>query len=102
MPAVLWTRYWLDFHGYDVQEKNVYQDNISAIILEKNCKSSISKRTNHIKTRYYLLGDIIEKYKLSLEWCPTSYIIGYFTTKPTEGATFKRFRDQLMGFTEAK
>ena len=29
-------------------------------------------------------------------------MIGYFTTKPTQGAAFKRLRDQFMGFKEAQ
>ena len=66
MPAVLWTRYWLDAQGYYVFENIVYQDNKSAIILENNVKASSSKRKKHIKTRYYFVKDRIEKYKLSI------------------------------------
>ena len=51
MTAVLFTRYWLDAQGYDIFEKIVYQDNKSAIILEKNSKDSSSKLTKHINIR---------------------------------------------------
>ena len=46
MTALLLTRYWLDSQGYYILEKIVYQDNKSAIILEKN-----SKLTKHINIR---------------------------------------------------
>ena len=101
MPSVLWVRYWLEAQGYDVFENIVYQDNKSAILLEKNGKASSSKRTKHINIRYYFVTYQIGKYELFLEWCPTAEIIGDFMTKPTQGAEFKRFRDQLMGVTDA-
>ena len=66
MPAVLWTRYWLDTQIYNVFENIVYQDNKSAIILEKNGNYSSSKRTKHINIRYYFVTYRIEKYELSL------------------------------------
>ena len=66
MPALQWTKYWLDYQGYDVFDNIVYQDNKSSIILEKNGKASISKRTKHMNTRYYYVTDCIEKYKLYL------------------------------------
>ena len=59
MPALLWTRYWLDDQGYDFFENIIYQDNKSAIILENNGKYSSSKRTNHINIRYYFVIDCI-------------------------------------------
>jgi hypothetical protein len=41
MPLILWTRYFLDAQGYGVCENKVFQDNHSAILLEKNgCQSS--------------------------------------------------------------
>ena len=96
MPVALWTIYWLDAQGYDVFEKILHQDNKSAIILGKNGKAPRSKRTKHINIRYYFVTYFIEKYKLSLEWCPTSDMIEKFMTKPTQGSAFKRFWDQLM------
>ena len=102
IPAKIWTIYWLDAQRYDVFENIVYQDNNSAILLENNGKASSSKRINHINVRYYFVIYWIEKDKLSLEWCPTAYIIGYLMTKPSQGAEFNIFRDQLMGDTEAQ
>ena len=45
MPAILWTRLFLEAQGYGVKESIIFQDNKSAILLEKNGKSSSSKRT---------------------------------------------------------
>jgi hypothetical protein len=97
MPAICWTRYFLEAQGYAVSENIVYQDNKSAILLEKNGKASSSKRTKHINIRYYFVTDRINQKELTVEWCPTGDMIGDFMTKPTQGALFKRFRDQIMG-----
>ena len=36
MSQVLWTRYFLDVQGYNINDCIVYQDNKSAILLEQN------------------------------------------------------------------
>ena len=97
MPVVLWTRLFMEVQGYDVSENIVYQDNKSAILLEKNGKASSGKRTKHINIRYFFVTDMIKKGRLSVEWCPTGDMVGDFCTKPTQGALFRRFRDMIMG-----
>jgi hypothetical protein len=101
MPGVLWTRYFLEAQGYGVKENIVYQDNLSAMLLEKNGKASSSKRTKHINIRYYFVTDRIKKGELTVEWCPTGEMTGDFMTKPNQGAVFKKFRDRLMGVSDA-
>ena len=102
MPAVCWTRYFMDAQGYGVKENIAYQDNLTAMLLEKNGKASSSKRTKHINIRYFFVTDRINKGELTIEWCPTGDMIGDFMTKPTQGSVFKRFRDQLMGVVVAQ
>ena len=81
MPAVLWTRYFLEAQGYAVRENIVYQDNQSAILMEKNGKASSSKRTKHINIRYYFVTDRIQKKDLTVEWCPTGDMIGDYMSQ---------------------
>ena len=76
-----------------VMEKIVYQENKSAIILEKNGKSSISKCTKHINIRLFFITNHISKMELNVYWCPTNGMIGYFITKPIQGNIFEKFRD---------
>jgi hypothetical protein len=102
MPSILWTRYFLEAQGYGVKENVVYQDNLSAILLEKNGKASSSKRTKHINVRYYFVTDRIKKGDITVEWCPTGEMTSDFMTKPTQGAAFKKFRDRLMGVSAAE
>ena len=99
MPAICWTRYFLEAQGYSVTENIVYQDNKSAILLEKNGKASSSKRTKHINIRFFFVTDRVAQKELNVEWCPTEEMIGDFFTKPLQGALFKKFRDLIMGVT---
>ena len=51
---VLWTQHFVMAQGYKVEENTVYQDNKSAILLEKNGIRSMGKRSRHINIRYFL------------------------------------------------
>ena len=97
MPAICWTRYFMQAQGYKIEDNILYQDNKSATLLEKNGKASSSKRTKHINIRYFFITDRVKKNELSIEWCPTGNMIGDYATKPLQGPTFKRFRDYIMG-----
>jgi hypothetical protein len=96
MPAICWTRYFLESQGYVVSENIVYQDNRNAIQLEKNGKASSSKRTKHINIRYFFVTDRIVNNELGVEWCPTGQMIADCMTKPVQGTLFKQFRDHII------
>ena len=102
MPAICWTRYFMEAQGYKIQDNILFQDNKSAILLEKNGKASSSKRTKHINIRYFFITDRVKQGDVSLVWCPTGDMIGDFMTKPLQGALFRKFRDQIMGVIPAR
>jgi hypothetical protein len=102
MPAVCWTRYFMESQGYEVNDNIVYQDNKSSILLEKNGKASSSKRTKHINIRYFFITDRVRNNEVSVVWCPTGDMIADFATKPLQGALFKKFRDMIMGVVPAQ
>ena len=54
LPQILWTRNFLISQGYPVQKNVVYQDNMSAMLLENNGRKSSTKQTKHIELRYFL------------------------------------------------
>ena len=102
MPTILWARYFLKAQGYDVTDNIIYQDNQSAILLEKNGKASSSKRTKHIAVRYFFITNRIQMGEAGIEWCPTEDMVADFMTKPLQGSTFTRFRDLIMGAVSMK
>ena len=74
----------------------MFQDNQSAILLEKNGKKSSSKRTRHINIRYYFITDRIKNEKLQIEYCPTDNMVADYFTKPLQGKNFFQFRNNIM------
>ena len=96
MPMVVWTRHFLQDQGYDTKDNVVYQDNQSAILLERNGMASSGRRTRHINIRYFFVHDRIKNGDLRVEYCPTDQMVADFFTKPTQGAAFKRMRDLIM------
>jgi hypothetical protein len=74
----------MEAQGYQVQDNILFQDNKSAILLEKNGKASSSKHTKHVNIRYFFTTDRVDKGDVSLVWCPTGDMIGDFMTKPLQ------------------
>jgi hypothetical protein len=94
---VLWTKLFMEAQGYPIDENILYQDNQSAILLEKNGKRSSTKRTRALNIRYFFLTDEVEKGNLIIKHCPTDEMVGDFFTKPLTGEKFSKFRDIIMG-----
>jgi hypothetical protein len=96
MAQVIWTRYFLRAQGYDAGPSTLYQDNMSAMLLEKNGRMSSGKRTRHINIRYFFVMDRIKSGEVTLEHCSTEDMIGDFFTKPLQGQAFYKFRKAIL------
>jgi hypothetical protein len=57
MPQIMWTNYFMDAQDYGLTQTILYQDNQSAILLEKHGKMSSSRCTKHVNIRYYFIKD---------------------------------------------
>jgi hypothetical protein len=93
MPLILWTWYFLDAQGYGVTENTVFQDNQSAILLEKDGRQSSSHCTHHINIRYFFVTDRIQSKELTVEYCPMGEILADMFTKPLQGTLFRCFHE---------
>jgi hypothetical protein len=85
--------------GYVMEPSLVYQDNMSAILLENNGKLSSSKRTRHIKIKYYHMKEKKDDGEIRFEHCPAEQMWADINTKPKQGAAFREFRGHVMGIT---
>ena len=101
MPLIIWTRNFLLDLGYEVRDNIVYQDNQSAILLERNGKASSGRRTRHINIRYFFVTDRIRMGDMRVEYCPTGDMIGDFFTKPLQGSLFKKFRATILNIPDS-
>ena len=99
MPIVIWTRNFLLAQGYDVTDNVVYQDNQSAMRLERNGRAASGRRTRHINIRYFFVTDRIKDGELQVEYCPMGKMVTDFFTKPLQGAQFRKLRNLILNIT---
>ena len=74
-----------------------YQDNQSAIRMEKNGRQSCGEKSRHINIRYFFIKDIIKRENIKIEYCPTEEMVADFYTKPLQGKQFQKFCEFIMG-----
>lgn len=86
--------------GYDITDNVVYQDNQSAMLLEKNGQRSSTKRTRHLNIRYFFVTDRIQAKELTVEYCPTGDMWADVFTKPLQGAAFAKFRKLILNLSD--
>ena len=86
--AMIWTKNFLESQGYPVRKNILFQDNKSAILLEKNGKKSAGKRSRHLNIRYFFITDQVEKGNIDIRYCPTEHMDGDYMTKATHGKNF--------------
>ena len=69
------------------------------MLLETNDRGSSGKRTKHIKARYCIVKDTVDKQYMKIEWCVTDFIREDVLTKPKQGKSFRVLRSKLMNAT---
>ena len=68
--------------GYPISRKLFYQDNMSAVQIEKNGSVSSGKKSRHINIRFFFIKDILKREGIEVEHCPTERMVADFFTKP--------------------
>ena len=58
--TILWVKMFLSAQGYDVKENEFFQDNQSAMKLEKNGRALCGQKSRHIDIRYFFMKDRIK------------------------------------------
>jgi hypothetical protein len=96
LPQILWTKHFLEAQGHKMGPSTIYQDNQSAILLEKNGRASSGKRTRHLDIRYFFATDRIQNKDIAIEYCPTGEMWADFFTKPLQGCLFTKMRNMIM------
>jgi len=84
---ILWARYFMQEQGYDMDPSLLYQDNMSAILLKTNRRASSSKRTKHIKVKYYLINikdKVNTRREITIKHCPTEQMWTDINMKPNQ------------------
>ena len=95
----MWTTWFLKDQGYVVESNIFYQDNQSAILLEKNGRGSCGEKSRHINIRYFFIKDVLKREKITVTHCPTERMIADYFTKPLLGNLFTFLRNIIMWIT---
>ena len=94
--SMLWSKLFLDAQRYDIKENILYQDNKSAMLLERNGRKSTGKRSQHLNICLYYVADQKAKGHIDIRYCPTDQMVGDYMTKPLHGRKFMEFRQTIM------
>jgi hypothetical protein len=68
------------------------KDNMSVLSLKKNGRILSSKRTEHIKAKFFLIKDYYKAGEIDLRYCPTDVMWADVLTKPLQGQKFRDMR----------
>ena len=71
------------------------------MLLQKNETKSSTKRTKHINMRYYFIHDRWKQGDFKIEYCSTDEMLADYFTKPVQGKKFIKFRNMVLGMTQA-
>jgi hypothetical protein len=96
LSDIVWMQYFIECQGYDIDECIVFQDNMSALSLEKNGHVLSSKPTKHIKVKYFLIKKFYDAGKIDVKFCPTDGMWAGVLTKPLQCQKFRDMRAFLQ------
>ena len=74
LPQMLWTKYFTRAQGYGIEEKRIYQDNMSAMLLETNRDKSSTKKRNIYGCAIFV----------DIKQCPMTKMLADQVTKPLQ------------------
>jgi len=100
LPYCIWYLYFLEKQGFDLEDNILFQDNKSAILMERNGRNSCTGNSRHINIRYFFIKDRIKNKEVSVMYCPTEMMLADYFTKPLQGSLFNKFRSVIMGYTD--
>ena len=97
LPHTLYVKMFMEAQGYPIDTTIFYQDNESAIKMERNGKASCGQRSRHIDIRYFFITDHCKRRNIDIVHCPTEDMLADYFTKPLQGSLFRKFRSVLLG-----
>ena len=74
LKYIMWGLYFIQAQDFKVKNNILMQDNKSTILMAMNGRFSCSKRTKHIKNRYFMIKDKIGKCEITIQYFPTGDI----------------------------
>ena len=92
LKHIMWGLNFIQAQGDEVTKNILMQDNKQTILMAKNGRFSCSKRTKHIKNRYFMIKDKIGKGEVIIQYFPTGDVLADINTKALQGILFYKMR----------
>ncbi len=96
LPDVIWTRYFVQCQGYEIDEYVIFHDIMSTLSLEKNGRILSSNQTKLIKETFFLIKDYYKAGEIDMWYCPTDVMWADVLTKILQGQKFRDMRSFLQ------
>ena len=99
IDILLYIRRIGSFLGINVDDPiTVHQDNTSAITMAYLGKGSSGSNSKFMDLKYFWIKQQLDAKLIRLQYLSTDQMIADFFASPRVGATFKVFRDYIMGY----
>jgi hypothetical protein len=87
---MLWTRYFVEAQEYSVNVVSIMnQDNMSAILLEKNRRTASIQRNKNINIRCFFIKDRIASGEITAKHCSSTEMLADHFTKTLQRTLFR-------------
>ena len=96
LTQAIWCKNFIEEQLNIKSKITLLQDNMSAMLLEKNGISSSGKNMRHLSIRAYWIADRVKDGEVVIKHEPTGEMVADFFTKPLQGASFSKFRKIIM------
>jgi hypothetical protein len=80
LTDIIWMHYFVKCQGYNINKYVIFQDNMSALLLKKNNRMSLS---------HFLIKDYYDAGVIDIKFCPTNQMWADVLTKPLQGQKFR-------------
>jgi hypothetical protein len=88
--------------GVKISRNILFQDNKSAILLQRNGTASSSRNTRHINIRYFFIKDKSKAGEIEIVHCSSEEMVADFFTKPIQRKRFLDLGSVIMGRSAEK
>ena len=96
LTQAVWTKYFIESQEKSSKKVMLLQDNMSAILLEKNGMLSSGKRSRHLSIKAFWVADQVKKGVVEIEHEPTEDMVAGYFTKQLQGSIFRKFRKLIL------
>ena len=86
----------MEHQGYKVKQKQLMQDNTSAMKMDKNGQNLCTINYRHINIQYFFFKDRVYKKESGIVHCTTEVMLSNHFTKKLQGRLFHMFREVIM------